>query len=121
MSNHKNFIVEPTDDRVQATLETIWNIAYESKTDTLQLLAILRSLESLHQQIRDTLFQESLPENRQSLYVLLKDIEAQGGWPYIYRPRLRELIAQLAQPGGGMEQQEDSQSISSSNPVGLNE
>ncbi|MGL5084006.1 MAG: hypothetical protein ACRC8A_21175 [Microcoleaceae cyanobacterium] len=59
--------------------------------DPLALLALLRTLESLHQEIRDSLFQETLPDNRQALYHLLREIESQGGWPYIPRMSLRSL------------------------------
>lgn len=56
------------------------------------LLALLRQLEELHRDIRETLFQESLPTNRQRLYKLLRDIEVNGGWPYIQRMKLIELL-----------------------------
>ena len=59
------------------------------------LLALLRQLEELHHDIRDTLFQESLPTNRQHLYHLLRDIEVNGGWPYIQRVKLTELLKTL--------------------------
>lgn len=95
MINREDVEISQPGNRIRSALEDIWNVAYESRTDTLQLLEILRSLENLHQKIRDSLFQESLPDNRQALYVLLKDIETLGGWPYIYRMRLRELIDKL--------------------------
>ncbi|NEQ48805.1 MAG: hypothetical protein F6K11_01555 [Leptolyngbya sp. SIO3F4] len=63
--------------------------------DCEALLALLRQLESLHQDIRETLFQESLPTNRQHLYNLLRDIEVNGGWPYIQRMKLTELLQVL--------------------------
>lgn len=107
MSNSKNPAVEQVDDRLETALETILNAACESKDDTLELLAILRRLERLHQQIRDTLFQESLPDNRQSLYILLRDIETSGGWPYIYRPRLREFISHLSETNQSTDNQVD--------------
>jgi hypothetical protein len=65
------------------------------KADRLALLYILRGLEQLHREIRDNLFQSSLPSNRQDLYALLKDIEEQGGWPYIERMSLRSILAAL--------------------------
>jgi hypothetical protein len=64
--------------------------------DTLLLLALLRTLESLHRQIRDGVFQEALPDNRQHLYKLLRTIETEGGWPYIHRMRLRSLLENLS-------------------------
>ncbi|MEM1279975.1 MAG: hypothetical protein AAF827_06550 [Cyanobacteria bacterium P01_D01_bin.6] len=63
--------------------------------DEIALLALLRLLENLHGQIRDAWFQESLPTNRQRLYALLRDIEVNGGWPYIQRMRLSAFIDEL--------------------------
>lgn len=70
-------------------------IAKESQGDGIALLALLRVLEALHREIREGLFQESLPSNRQALYALLRDIEASGGWPYIHRMRLQEFLKNL--------------------------
>ena len=61
----------------------------------LALLELLRLLEALHTCIRDEWFQEALPTNRQRLYALLRDIEVNGGWPYIQRMRLRSLLEKL--------------------------
>ncbi len=72
--------------------------AQRRANDCEALLALLRQLESLHRDICDTLFQESLPTNRQRLYHLLKDIEMNGGWPYIQRIKLAELIQLLDPP-----------------------
>jgi hypothetical protein len=44
------------------------------------------------------LFQASLPDNRQALYALLKDIEESGGWPYVERLKLRSLLSNLPDP-----------------------
>lgn len=63
--------------------------------DCEALLSLLRQLEDLHRDIRETLFQESLPTNRQHLYYLLRDIEINGGWPYIKRMKLAELRKSL--------------------------
>ncbi len=75
--------------------ESVQKLASRSRGDTLALLGLLRFLESLHREISESVFQESLPTNRQALYALLKDIEANGGWPYIYRMRLQELLRNL--------------------------
>jgi hypothetical protein len=69
--------------------------AQECEGNNRELLALLRLLESLHQEIRDGLFQDSLPDNRQALYALLKDIENNGGWPHIYRMRLQHFLSNL--------------------------
>jgi hypothetical protein len=73
----------------------IKRLAEESQGDTLELLALLRFLENLHREISEGLFQESLPNNRQALYALLRDIEANGGWPYIYRMQLQAFLKNL--------------------------
>ena len=75
--------------------QSIRSIAERSAGDGMALLALLRVLEILHREIREGLFQESLPSNRRALYSLLKDIEATGGWPYIHRMRLQEFLQNL--------------------------
>lgn len=84
---------------LQADFEAIAQVVRASaqsyEGDCLTLLALLRLLESLHREISDTFFQASLPTNRQALYALLRDIEAEGGWPYIHRMKLQALLANL--------------------------
>ena len=63
--------------------------------DCIALLELLRQLESLHFEVRDTLFRDALPDNRQRLYRLLKDIEQEGGWPYIKRMPLIALLEHM--------------------------
>lgn len=70
-------------------------VAQQHQGSSLDLLAILRLLEGLHQEIRDGLFREALPDNRQALYALLRDIETSGGWPYIHRMKLHAFLANL--------------------------
>jgi hypothetical protein len=70
-------------------------VAQQHQGNSLDLLAILRLLEALHQEIRDGLFREALPDNRQALYALLRDIETSGGWPYIHRMKLQAFLANL--------------------------
>ena len=64
-----------------------------SQTDPVALLKILRFLESLHQEVRELHFQSALPIHRHELYAMLREIEAEGGWPYIPRMQLRELLS----------------------------
>ncbi|MEQ8754267.1 MAG: hypothetical protein RID09_12200 [Coleofasciculus sp. G1-WW12-02] len=78
--------------KLPALKTEIWALANSHKGDTLTLLALLRTLEEAHREIRDSLFQDSLPDNRQTLYALLKDIEELGGWPYVARMKLRSLL-----------------------------
>lgn len=72
-------------------------IAHAYKQDISSLLALLRMLESSHREIRDGAFQEALPDNRQTLYALLKDIETEGGWPYIQRLKISALLEKMSQ------------------------
>ncbi|HEY9859599.1 MAG TPA: hypothetical protein V6D16_08840 [Candidatus Obscuribacterales bacterium] len=79
----------------QAIAQVVRASAQSYEGDCLTLLALLRLLESLHREISDSFFQASLPTNRQALYALLRDIEAEGGWPYIHRMKLQALLANL--------------------------
>jgi hypothetical protein len=81
---------------LQAIATVVWQAAQQRRGDGLALLSLLRQLETLHQRIRDELFQECLPDNRQALYSMLKDMEAEGGWPYIHRMKLQWLMSNLA-------------------------
>lgn len=83
------------EEGLQSIRHITWAIAQDNQGDSLSLLAILRLLEQVHQEIRDGLFQQSLPDNRQSLYKLLRDIETKGGWPYIYRMRLQSIMEKI--------------------------
>lgn len=65
------------------------------KGNSTDLLALLRLLEQCHRDICETLFYEALPDNRQHLYALLRNIEVNGGWPYIQRMKLQALLANL--------------------------
>ncbi len=84
--------------RLQAITADIRSLASRYPGDSLALLALLRALEQVHREIRENLFQPSLPDNRQALYALLRDIEEEGGWPYIDRMKLRSLLEQLQEP-----------------------
>ncbi|MBD2020327.1 hypothetical protein H6F43_09025 [Leptolyngbya sp. FACHB-36] len=86
---------------LQATASSVRELAQHCRGDSLKLLALLRLLESLHQEIREGLFQESLPDNRQALYSLLKDIETVGGWPYIHRMKLQLLLKNISTEANG--------------------
>lgn len=84
---------------LQTELETIAALvrstAQQYNQHSQKLLALLRLLESLHKEVRDGLFQDSLPDNRQALYALLRDIEVGGGWPYINRMKLQAFLSHL--------------------------
>lgn len=95
MIKNEDVQLKELENRLQVATESIWKTAQEYENNSLGLLGILRTLEKLHQEIRDNLFQASLPDNRQALYKLLRDIEAKGGWPYIYRIKLQALLENL--------------------------
>lgn len=79
----------------EAIAALVRSVAQQHQGAELELLALLRQLEALHREIRDGLFQSALPENRQALYALLRDIEAGGGWPYIPRMKLQGFLKKL--------------------------
>ena len=79
----------------EAIATAIRILAEQHRGDERSLLKILRTLEALHREICEGLFQEALPTNRQALYSFLKDIESEGGWPYIKRMRIQALLVNL--------------------------
>ena len=96
MSSDADFESKRSPAELTAMASAVRELALELQDHPLALLELLRILENLHREIREGLFQESLPDNRQDLYALLRDIEAEGGWPYIARPHLRSLLANLS-------------------------
>ena len=83
------------DNALQEILGKTWSIAAKKPEDSLFLLSVLRSLELIHRQIRTEMFEPSLPETRNDLYQLVKDIEEKGGWPYIERMKLQNLLRNM--------------------------
>ncbi len=81
--------------QLQKIIHDIKVVADENRDDALQLLALLRQLEQIHRQIRTEMFETSLPETRNDLYQFVKDIEDKGGWPYIERMKLEQLLKNL--------------------------
>lgn len=78
--------------KLAAISTDIQALAQSCQNDSLALLALLRCLEALHREIREGVFQESLPDSRHGFHSLLKDIESEGGWPYIERMKLQSLL-----------------------------
>ena len=70
-------------------------LAEKHQNDSRFLLSLLRSLEQIHRQIRVNYFETALPQTRNDLYRFVRDIEEKGGWPYIERMRLRELMQNM--------------------------
>ncbi|MGM3305384.1 hypothetical protein ACSQ6I_05235 [Anabaena sp. WFMT] len=95
MSNNKNSESEQFTEKLQVITAAVKDSAQACQGDVTALLALLRQLEKLHREIRDGIFQDSLPDNRQRLYSLLKDIESEGGWPYIERMRLQAFLVKV--------------------------
>ncbi|WP_416667133.1 hypothetical protein [Egbenema bharatensis] len=90
-----NHLPAELQEELESIARLIRSTAYEYKHQSHDLLALLRVLEAVHQEIRDGLFQDSLPDNRQALYALLRDIENDGGWPYIHRMKLQAFLSHL--------------------------
>ncbi|OUL30571.1 hypothetical protein [Nostoc sp. 106C] len=97
MNNDRSLESEKLTSKLEMIAITVNDVAQSCQGDSIALLALLRQLEQLHRDIRDGYFQETLPDNRQQLYSLLKDIESEGGWPYIERMKLQAFLAQLLQ------------------------
>lgn len=96
MHNSENLNLEQFNENWKHISDETIDLAKKYEGNIEALLSLLRLLEGLHKEIRDDLFQEALPDNRQALYSLLKDIEASGGWPYIYRGNLKYLLRRLS-------------------------
>ncbi|NJK59316.1 MAG: hypothetical protein HC918_02325 [Oscillatoriales cyanobacterium SM2_1_8] len=85
---------EPSPELHRA-IAVIQSLAVSQRTNPQELLGILRDLEALHRQICAEMLMPALPNTRHELFALLQNIEANGGWPYIYRVRLQELLQKL--------------------------
>ncbi len=95
LSSPPKLLSAATIQDLEAIASHIYAIADRSQGDTHTLLHLLRTLEKIHREIQIDRFQPSLPDSRQSLYALLRDIEENGGWPYIQRCKLQALFANL--------------------------
>lgn len=87
-------------NKVQKLSTEIYHLAQQNQDDLLFLLSLLRDLEKTHRQIRTEMFETSLPKTRNDLYNLVKDIEEQGGWPYIERMKLQNLLKDIQSDSG---------------------
>lgn len=101
MTDRDTKLTEELSENLSKNLDEIESQAQEMAAqfegNAPALLALLRMLESLHREICTHQFQDALPNNRQALYAFLKDIESQGGWPYIPRFKLRSFLEQLGE------------------------
>lgn len=96
-SPHSKSAAVNSKDDLDKIADQINEIADRDRADPIALLHLLRTLEQLHREIQQGYFQAALPNSRQALYALLRDIEENGGWPYIQRWKLQELFANLAE------------------------
>jgi hypothetical protein len=87
----QSFVPEELTDVYKALMD----LAQEHQGDCIGLLELLRFLETLHGQIRDSYYVNSLPQNRGELYALLKEMEDRDGWPLLPRTETRSLLRRL--------------------------
>ena len=106
MNDDRSLETEKLASKLETIATTVYSVVQSCQGDSVALLALLRQLEQLHREIRDGAFQESLPDNRQQLYSLLKDIESEGGWPYIERMRLQAFLVKLLEDATAQENTE---------------
>lgn len=83
------------EEEIEKNCQQIWHLAEESEGNSLDLVLILRKVEEMHREIREKMLEPSLPDTRHRLYILLKNLEETGGWPYIPRMRLKDLCQHL--------------------------
>ena len=81
------------DAAIKEISNQVLHLAQNCEGNNQLLLSLLRSLEKMHREIREGLFLESLPNSRHELEKMLKDIEENGGWPYIERMRIQQLLS----------------------------
>jgi hypothetical protein len=109
MDRSGDFELGNLQSELQTLNKEVLALADSYQGDSFRLLALLRTLEGLHRDVREGLFQAALPDNRQALYKLLRNIENNGGWPYIHRMKLQSFLdgcdrqSPLEKPPGGSE------------------
>ena len=94
--------VSTVQKRLKPILDSLHAMADEYRREPEVLLLLLREIEALHRDVQDGPFRESLPEDRQRLFRVLKTMEKSGGWPYIPRLQLRTFITMLDQDSSKM-------------------
>ena len=95
MTTHSEDAIKGRIAPLIAELREVANELKQAET----LLALLREIETIHRDIQEGPFRQSLPEDRQDLCTLLQTMEKSGGWPYIPRLQLRTFIDLLGQDG----------------------
>ncbi len=84
-------------EQLKEALLALRALAQCHREDPKALLDILRQLEACHRDITDRYLLPALPNTRHALFDLLKEMEEKGGWPYIPRLQLRQIIEQLSE------------------------
>ena len=84
-------------DCLQEIVLMVNQASEQCHNDPQALLNLLRTLETLHREIRSNLFEPSLPNTRNDLYALLREIDETGGWPYIERMKLQAFLKAVSQ------------------------
>lgn len=84
-------------DKLQGISEMVMAIASDNNQDYDHLLKLLRTLEALHREVRTEYFEAALPNTRKDLYKLMRDMEEEGGWPYIERGKIQTFLRLLDQ------------------------
>ncbi|MGL5796192.1 MAG: hypothetical protein ACRC06_17675 [Waterburya sp.] len=84
-----------SDSVLKNTAKDLRVLAEKHRSDSIFLLSLLRDLEAIHRQIRVEFFEAALPQTRNDLYQFVRNIEEKGGWPYIERMRLKDLLQHL--------------------------
>ena len=95
MTQNRDIHSVDLDSLLADVAKDLFALAEKNQHDNLFLLSLLRSLEQIHRQIRVNYFDLALPQTRNDLYQFVREIEEQGGWPYIERMRLKELLQNL--------------------------
>ncbi|NES84655.1 MAG: hypothetical protein F6K10_26420 [Moorea sp. SIO2B7] len=107
MNSDKYLDKNKLDGEIQEISKRILAIAKVYQGNSWDLLSLLRTLELIHREIQENLLQPSLPDNRQQLYKLLKEIEETGGWPYIERMRLQDFLVKFQEVALNTDESED--------------
>ena len=95
MTNDRDMNYIDSHSVLEDSANDIYALAKKHRHDSLFLLSLLRDLEEVHRQIRVEFFETALPQTRNDLYQFVKDIEEKGGWPYIERMRLKDLLQKM--------------------------
>jgi hypothetical protein len=106
MNNVPNLNEEELRSKLEAIADRVLATAEQYVGKPNELLALLRTLESLHRKVREEVFELSLPDNRKALYQFLRDIEEKGGWPYIERMKIQQICRNYSKTGAAIDTQE---------------